>query len=320
MQFLGVMPRPRPSEPHVALVYAVGSIIDGQGKGIIGAREEIASRPLSAAIRALAADDKVNAIVLRIDSGGGSALASELILSALDEAGRSKPVVVSMAGVAASGGYYIACHADKIFALDNTLTGSIGVLGGKIVVGDAFDKLGIKTYPMGRGKRALLYSPTDPWNADERAAVRSYMEEIYKTFVTHVSNGRSKSFESIHEIAQGRVWTGADARQRGLVDEVGGLDAALAEARKLGEVDADVALEVYPPQPTLSDIIGSFGQVQAPLGLSAGLDARFADTVEHVARGVGVAEARVIADSLRTLSMLRDSQVLAATLFPVVFQ
>lgn len=319
MQFVGMMPRPTPSAPHVALVYAVGNIIDGKGQGIIGARQEIASRPLASAIRALARDDAVKAIVLRIDSGGGSALASELILTALNEAKAKKPIVVSMAGVAGSGGYYIACNASKVFALDNTITGSIGVLGGKLVMREAFDNIGVKFYPEGRGKRALMYSMVDPWNPDERASVTEYMESVYKTFVTHVSQGRGKSYDEVHTVAQGRVWSGAAAKGHGLVDEIGGLRAALAAAREMGGVAPDTDLQVYPPEPTLSDILSSFGQVQTPFGLGASFDTRLQSMLEEVAALLGVKAAGVIADSLRTLAMLRTSPVLTATFLPVVF-
>lgn len=320
MEFVGIKPRSRPDEPHVALVYALGNIIDGQGQGILGAREEIASRTLTAAIDALAADDDVAAIVLRIDSGGGSALASETILNALDAAKAKKPVIVSMGGVAASGGYYIACHATKVFASDTTLTGSIGVVGGKLVLTETMDKLGIKVFPMARGKRALMGSMLDFWSDEERALVAAQMEEIYKTFVTHVANGRGKDYEAVHAVAQGRVWTGHAAKEHGLIDEVGGLAAALAAARELAGVDPDVDLEVYPPEPTLMDIMGSFGQVQAPLGLGRafGLDTRVQAWLDDIAVTVGAPEARVIAQTLRTLVQLRESRVLAATVFPVV--
>lgn len=312
MRFIGILPQERPSEPHVAVVYAVGNVIDGKGGGILGAREEIASRTLAAAFRALAADDSVKAIVFRIDSGGGSALASEIIWHAVAEARAKKPVVVSMGNVAASGGYYIACGATKIFASDNTLTGSIGVVGGKLAIAGALAKIGIKSYPMGRGKRALMWSSLGPWSDDERAAIKEMMEGVYHTFVDRVATGRDKTPDQIDAIAQGRVWTGADALAKGLVDEIGGLDAALAEARKLGEVDPEVGLEVYPPEPTLLDFVNSLGQSSLPLAMSR--------TVTEVAAQVGGVEAAVVSRTLRQLLLLRQSPVLAAWLFPVVIR
>jgi len=268
-RFLGAMPPDRPFGAHIAVVYALGDIKDGGGDGVIGARQEIASHTLVSALRALTADDAVKAVVLRIDSGGGSAQASELIWSSIEELKAKKPVIVSMSDVAASGGYYIAAGATKIFAQANTLTGSIGVVGGHIAPAAALAKLGVNTFPMGRGKHATMLASMKPWNAEEKALMQGHMEAVYKTFVGRVAAGRKKSVDDVIKIAEGRVWTGAKALELGLVDEIGGLDAAVAEARKLSKVDADTALEVYPPSPTLRDLLAGWGQVHAPFGVSA---------------------------------------------------
>ena len=267
-RFIGAMPPEKPLGDHVAVVYALGDIVDGGGDGILGAREQIASHTLVPALRALTADDSVKAVVLRIDSGGGSAQASELIWEAVTELKGKKPVIVSMSDVAASGGYYIASNATKIFAEADTLTGSIGVVGGKIAPGAALANLGIKTYPIGRGKRATMMASLDPWNAEEKAVIQNSMEEVYRVFVGRVAQGRGKKPEEVTPIAQGRVWTGTRAKELGLVDEIGGLDAALAEAKKLAKLDASTGIEVYPPAPTLRDVLVSFGGVKAPFGLS----------------------------------------------------
>jgi protease-4 len=279
MQFAGIAPPARPSTPHVALVYAVGNVVDGDGSGVLGARAEIASGTLVAALRMLAADDSVKGVVLRIDSGGGSALASELIWHAVRDLKAKKPVVVSMSDVAASGGYYIAAGATKIFAHEDTLTGSIGVVGGKLAIAGGLDKLGVKTYPMGRGKRATMFASLGAWNDDERAAIQKQMNDVYEVFVSRVAAGRGKTPDQIKPIAQGHVWTGAKAVELGLVDEIGGLDAALAEARKLAALAPDSELEVYPPEPTLRDFIHGFGGVQAPFGIGA--DATFAQVEQR---------------------------------------
>ena len=286
-RFFGAMPPDRPLGDHVAVVYAVGNIKDGKGEGVLGARQEIASHTLVAALRALAADTSVKAIVLRIDSGGGSAQASELIWSALDELKKQKPVIVSMSDVAASGGYYIASGANKIFAEANTLTGSIGVVGGHIAPAAALAKLGVGTFPMGRGKHATMMASLAPWTPDEKALMQRHMEEVYNTFVARVAAGRKKTPEQVKPIAQGRVWTGAKALELGLVDELGGFEAAVAEAKKLAKVDAASELEIYPPSLTLRDVLSSFGQVQAPLGLGLlaplrTLDPRIGDAAEHL--------------------------------------
>ncbi|MGE0868953.1 MAG: signal peptide peptidase SppA [Kofleriaceae bacterium] len=276
-RFFGAMPPERPAGKHVAIVYALGNIIDGDGDGVLGARQQIASHTMVAALRALAADDRVAAVVLRIDSGGGSAQASELIWRAVSDLKAKKPVVVSMSDVAASGGYYIASNATKIFALDDTLTGSIGVVGGKISPGAALAKLGVTTFPMGRGKHATMMASLAPWRDDEKAVIMSSMEAVYRAFVGRVADGRHKKPEDVLPIAQGRVWTGTKAKELGLVDAIGGLDAAIAEARTLGKVDADVGVEVFPPAPTLRDVLSSFGQVHAPFGLgTTGVEAALA--------------------------------------------
>jgi len=311
-EFLGIMPMHRPSTPHVAVVYAVGNVVDGAGDGILGAREKIASHTLTAVLRTLAADDNVKAVVLRIDSGGGSALASELIWHAVHDLKAKKPVVVSMSDVAASGGYYIASGATEIFALDDTLTGSIGVVGGKLAVAGALAKLGIKTYPMGKSKRATLFAGLGPWNADEKAAIAKSMDATYQVFVQRVADGRHKTPDQIQPIAQGRVWTGTKAKELGLIDKIGGLGDAIADARKLGGVAADAELEVYPPLPTLRDLFVSFGDVHAPFGLDG--------AVASIAREASPAAARVVETTLEQLAGFRDAPIQTVTILPVVLQ
>ncbi len=287
-RFLGAMPPERPTGAHVALVYAIGNIVDGGGDGLLGARQEIASHTLVSALRAIAADDSVKAVVLRVDSGGGSAQASELIWREVVALDKKKPVIVSMSDVAASGGYYISSGARKIYALDDTLTGSIGVVGGKLALAGAAQKLGINTFPMGKGKRATMMASLQPWKDDEKAVIQATMETVYKQFVARVASGRHRGADEILPIAQGRVWTGSRAKELGLVDDIGGLDAALAEATKLGKVEPSSELEVYPPSPTLRDVLASFGAVQAPFGLKMwsaelrGLDPSLARTAEQL--------------------------------------
>jgi protease IV len=269
-RFMGAMPPERPVGDHVAIVYALGDIVDGDGDGVIGARQQIASHTLVSAIRAIEADASVKAVVLRIDSGGGSAQASELIWGALESLRAKKPVVVSMSDVAASGGYYIAAGANKIYAQADTLTGSIGVVGGRVAPGPALAKLGVNTYPIGRGKHSTLMASLSPWSPDDKALMQRHMEEVYKVFVGRVAQGRKLTADQVLPLAQGRVWTGTKAKQLGLVDEIGGLDAAIAEARALAKLDATSGLEIYPPSPTLRDMLSGWGAVHSPMGLTAG--------------------------------------------------
>jgi protease IV len=263
MQFLGAQPAIRPTHPRVAVVYAIGNIIDGAGQGLLGARQEISPATLVAALNVLANDASVKAVVLRVDSGGGSAQASELIWQAMTALREKKPVVVSMSDVAASGGYYISCNATRIFAETDTLTGSIGVVGGHLAFGPALAQQGVRTYPIGRGKRATMTASLAAWTPDQRAVIQQMMQDVYQTFVSRVAAGRKLTVEQVQAIAQGRVWTGAKAKELGLVDELGGLEAAYAEAAKLGGVDVGAEAEIYPPTPTLRDFAVSFGQVSA---------------------------------------------------------
>lgn len=311
-RFIGAMPPAKPVGDHVAVVYALGDIVDGGGDGVLGARQQIASHTLVPALHALTADDSVKAVVLRIDSGGGSAQASELIWEAVTELKAKKPVVVSMSDVAASGGYYIASNATKIFAEADTLTGSIGVVGGKIAPGNALGNVGIKTYPMGRGKRATMMASLDPWTAEEKAVIQSSMEEVYKVFVGRVASGRGKKPEDIQPIAQGRVWTGTRAKELGLVDDIGGLDAALDEAKKLAKLDRASGIEVYPPAPTLRDFVVSFGGgVHAPFGLS----------VETALDSLAGIDPTIAAEAKRLLSLalsFHATHIQAIAVLPVI--
>ncbi len=314
MKFAGLLPNARPTGPHVAVVYAVGDIVDGDGDGIIGAREQIASHTLVATLRTLTNDDDVKAVLLRIDSGGGSAQASELIWQQVTALKAKKPVVVSMSDVAASGGYYIACNATKIFAQADTLTGSIGVVGGRIAIGDALAAQGVKTYPIGRGKHATMMTRLTPWTSDEKAIVQASMEAVYRVFVGRVAAGRGKTAEQIQPIAQGHVWTGAHAKELGLVDELGGFDAALAEARKLGNVDAATELEIYPSTITLRDVFGRFGGVQASLGLRSELG--FAQSALASLAALDPAVALAVSRTLHTVLSFRTTPVQTVALLP----
>ncbi len=316
LRFVGATPPDLPAGDHVALVYALGTIVDGEGGGVLGARREIAAHTLVAALRRLGADDRVKAVVLRIDSGGGSAQASELIWRAVAEVKAKKPVVVSMSDVAASGGYYIAAGATKIFAHANTLTGSIGVVGGKLATSNALARVGVNAFPMGRGKRATMMASFAPWTDDEKAAIRRSMEDVYRTFVGRVAAGRGKQVAEIEPIARGRVWTGARAKELGLVDELGGLDAALAEARRLGGVDPASELEVYPPPPTLRDLLQGLGGLTGlPFGLGAGAPA------DAALAALAAADPRLAGSARSMLELVisfRDTPIQAIALVPEI--
>ncbi len=245
------------AEAKIALVTAEGPIVTGRGSDDPFASEAvIASETLVQTLRDIEDDASVKAIVLRIDSPGGSALASDLIWQELRRVGKSRPVVVSMGNMAASGGYYIACGAQKILAEPTTITGSIGVFGGKVVFRGLLGKLGVNTVVVSRGKHAGIFSPLDAFSDSERATVRAWMQRTYDTFVNRVAKGRRMSYDAVHRVAQGRVWSGQQALAMGLVDGLGGLDEAVAEAARLAKIDrAQARLVTYPEPRSILELL-----------------------------------------------------------------
>jgi protease-4 len=222
------------SDPKIAIIYASGEIESGKG-----ANNTIGSEPLSKAIRQAREDDKIKAIVLRINSPGGSALASEIIWRETQLAAKTKPLVVSMGDVAASGGYYIAAGAKKIFASPTTITGSIGVFGMMLnAKGMLNNKLGITMDTINTGRLANIGSIARPLTAEERNIMQEGVEDVYRTFISRVSEGRGIPVAEVDSIGQGRVWCGIDAINIKLVDEFGGLNEAVSAAAKLAGVKA----------------------------------------------------------------------------------
>jgi len=224
---------------HVALVDVRGAIATGRTRrGPMG--RQAGSDTLSAQLRAARDNDRARAVVMRVESPGGSAVASEVIwreVWRLREA--DKPVIVSMGDVAASGGYYIACPAEVIVALPATLTGSIGVLGGKLVVDSLLERLGVSTGTVQQGAHALMYSARRSFSEDERARFAATVDAIYHDFVGKVAEGRQRPVADIEAVAKGRVWTGRDALEAGLVDELGGLRDAVRIARERANLPED---------------------------------------------------------------------------------
>jgi protease-4 len=235
--------------PHVAVVPAQGAISTQSGGGVFSSGG-ITSKAMVKTLRRLAGDDAVKAVVLRIDSPGGSPLASDLIWHEVMELKKKKPVVASVGGMAASGGYYIACAAQRIFAERASIVGSIGVFGGKIVFGPALGEIGVNsvTFPAspapGAAERAAYLSPLIRWDDPTRKRMLSVMEGIYELFIARVAEGRKVTADKVRPHAEGRIWSGTQGLERGLVDEIGGLSQAIASARKLAKLDADVPVTV----------------------------------------------------------------------------
>lgn len=234
----------------IAIVYAAGDITSGKSQFGGEGEETIGSDSLVKVIEEVRDDKSVKAIVLRIDSPGGSGLASDIIWRAIEAAKEKKPVVVSMSDVAASGGYYIACNANKIVAEPSTITGSIGVVGGKPVIKGFYDWIGVTNEYVLRGQNAGMFRLTEKFSDSEREKWIEFLNTTYDDFTSKVAKGRSKEQKYIDSIGQGRVWTGQQGKERGLVDEYGGLDKAIEIAKQLANIPADKSIQrVILPQP-----------------------------------------------------------------------
>ncbi|MEC4003157.1 signal peptide peptidase SppA [Flavobacterium sp. SUN052] len=246
------------AKDKIAIIYAQGEISSGEGDvNVIG--EGSMRRSLQEARK----DEHVKAIVLRIDSPGGNALTSELIWREIEITKKVKPVVVSMGNYAASGGYYIACNANKIYAEANTITGSIGVFGILPNFTEATKKIGINVEQVKTHTNASEYSPFKPLDDNYRGFAQEGVEHIYSTFVNRVSAGRKMTFEQVDAIGQGRVWSGQDALKIGLVDKIGGMDEAIKEAARLGKT-TKYRTQDYPEfEKDFGDILSKFGLAQS---------------------------------------------------------
>jgi protease IV len=241
--------------PRIALIYAVGLISTGASNRDGG--QVIGSDTMVEYIRKARADDSIRAIVLRIDSPGGSAIASDVIWREIMLTRDRKPVIASMSDVAASGGYYIAMPTHAIVAQPSTLTGSIGVVLIRFVIDGTLKKMGINMETVKQGRYADLFSPVRPFTPDERKRLGELMQATYDTFVEKAASGRNSTPERIDAVAQGRVWTGKQAKELGLVDELGGLDRALEIARERAKIAAgtEVELVVFPPKKSLLEVV-----------------------------------------------------------------
>ena len=245
------------AKDKIAVIYAQGEIMSGEGDVTV-----IGEGAMRRSLKEAREDKNVKSIVLRIDSPGGDALTSELIWREIELTKKVKPVVVSMGNYAASGGYYIACNANKIFAESTTITGSIGVFGMLPNFTNAANKLGISTEVVKTHTNAQGFSPFTTLDANTRAFAQEGVERVYFTFVNRVATGRKMTFEQVDAIGQGRVWSGQDAKNIGLVDAIGGLDEAIQEAAKLGKT-TKYRLQDYPEfDKSFDDLLENFGLAQ----------------------------------------------------------
>ena len=242
---------------RIALLAGEGDIIRGTVQGPFGQQEVIASQTFAKTIEQVRKDKSIRGVVLRVDSPGGDAVASDEILHDLQLLSREKPLVISMSDVAASGGYFVSMTGDPVLAYPNTLTGSIGVLYGKANLHGLYDKLGIKKELLSRGKYADIDSDYTPLSDAGKQKLHEGILSTYKSFVTKVASARRKTYDQIDPLAQGRVWMGDQARGNGLVDELGGLDRAMQLIRERARLPQSetLALVPFPARRTLLETI-----------------------------------------------------------------
>lgn len=258
--------------PVVALVTGTGSIRLGNSAHGPGQFAAMGSGTVGAAMRAAASDQRVKALVFRVNSPGGSYVASDAIwreVGRVREAG--KPVVVSMGDVAASGGYFVSAPADIIVAQPGTITGSIGVIAGKMSVSELLSRFGVSHDAISLGRHARIMSALDEFSEEEFEQLSAWLDQVYEDFVAKVAEGRSMTVETVHEVAKGRIWTGADAKEKGLVDELGGLERAVSLARSRADLADDTEV-VRLPQVPLASRLRSPRSSDDPAAASAGAD------------------------------------------------
>ncbi len=244
---------------RIAMLVGDGDIVQGDPGNAFGGGTEIADRAFAKLIRQVRNDSAVKGVILRVNSPGGDSLASDLILHELKLLSAAKPTVISMSDVAASGGYYISMTGDSVVAYPDTITGSIGVLYARPVVRGLFDKLGIQADLLSRGKLAEMDSVTQPLSDAAKQKLHEAIESTYKLFVTKVASARKRAYDQIDQIAQGRVWMGTQARQNGLVDQLGGLDQAIAMVRQKAHLPptGDTNLVMFPPRRSLLEVLAN---------------------------------------------------------------
>ncbi len=311
---LGGATKTKDDKPAVGIVYVEGPIMLGRAESSpFGGEASAYSSAIRQALDEAAEDDAIEAVVLRVDSPGGSAVASEIILDATRRVREAKPLVVSMGNVAGSGGYYVACGSDVIFADAATITGSIGVVGGKLATGGLWDKLGIDFKGYQRGQNAGILASSDVFSEGERQKMQTWMDEIYGVFKGHVVAIRGDRLKKpIDELAGGRVYTGRQALELGLVDKIGTLEDAIAHAAKEAELE-EGAYEVRAvPKPKnalealLEEASGDADADRKGLDLAAGtlLSGSLADLALPYLRQLDPARASAVRMALRRLELI----------------
>ncbi|MBU3822975.1 signal peptide peptidase SppA [Flavobacteriaceae bacterium XHP0103] len=257
-EYVATKIRTNSSKNRIAVIYAQGDIVYGEGD-----ENTVGQGTMGRTLREAREDDRIKAVVLRINSPGGDAMASELIWREIELTKKVKPVIVSMGDLAASGGYYIACNADKIIAEPTTITGSIGVFGMLPNGNELASNLGVNAEQVSTNKNAVSYSFFEPLSESQHDFIREEVVNIYELFTTRVADGRGMTQDAVKTIAEGRVWTGADAVNNGLVDALGGLDVALERAAEAANISDYKTIELPVFEKDLDKILREFGLVEA---------------------------------------------------------
>ena len=306
---------PPSDKPSVAIVYAAGVIEDGEAEGGLFSDEGVGSERLRKAFRVATRDPNIKAVVIRIDSPGGSALASEVMWQAARRCAAKKPVIVSVGGMAASGGYYLASAGDTIFADPSAIVGSIGVVGGKIVVKDLFEKLGVNSQTFSRGKNAGLFSMTEPWSDRQRKMVRNWMQQTYEQFTDRVMTMRGSKIRNIDKVARGRIFLAKQAKALGMVDEIGGLEEAIAYAASKGGLQPGQYDVRSLPQPkSLGDILMGGGP-DAAMPFQPKIELK-----DPLLQGVSPLLRKALGRQLQVLKLMQDRPVILIAPFDVAIK
>ncbi|MGH7214450.1 MAG: signal peptide peptidase SppA, partial [Tepidisphaeraceae bacterium] len=305
------------SRPAVALIYAAGTIIDGQGgEGMFG-DGFVGSDTMRQALRSATRDENIKAIVIRIDSPGGSAVASEAMWQAARRAAAKKPLVISIGGMAASGGYYLASAGDMVFADSTAIVGSIGVVGGKFVLKDLYDKLGLTSEAFLRGRNADLFSSNQPFNERQRKLITGWMRETYDQFTERVMTTRQGKIQDIDQVARGRIFLARDAKQLGMVDEIGGMQQAIAHAaRKVDLESGEFDVKVLPAPKTLADLFTGRGD-QDEFEARLPIRPRVKIGEESILRLLSPGARRALMQQVHFLQLLQERPVILASPFTI---
>jgi protease IV len=304
----------RTTRPTIAIVHASGPIHSGEsshGQGLFNTKS-IGSRTLVEALGDARDDDNIKGVILRINSPGGSALASEIIWQAVRDLGEQKPVFVSVGSMAASGGYYIASAGDEVYLSPSSIVGSIGVVGGKIVLGGLYEWAGISVHRRSRGPMSDIFNSVEPFTDDQRATVRESMKLVYDQFIQRVTVGRGTRLPNVGAVAEGRLFTGRQAVENGMADKLGGVAQAMADLTgELGLEEGGYDVVHLPPAMSLQTFLNDMFGAQSPNASAAAAPSPWLETARRV---LGPRAWPAVSASLQGLLLLQDEPVL--TLMP----